>query len=205
MPNSIRTTSNNQTTANSTQAIFKAGDAVLCPSLSSNPFLLTNDPYGKRSDLTLEYDGSYFYYDKNGYFVRANQDETDDFQPSLFADTPANRQAVATLFSGSLITSTSQRKTIDTTTADNQEVILVSSSNFVNIATDIHGAANTLHDIGQLLGLIHYGKIEGETIKSMARLAHDSAETWSELLHCQLDKLNNPLALTRYGKVGSDD
>lgn len=203
MPNSISTTSNPQTATNSTLAIFKAGDAVLCPSLSSSPFVLTVDPCGKRDDLTLEYEGSYFYYDSNGYFVLANQEETDDYQPSLFHDTTANRQAIATLYSGKP-TQTSQRTIIDTTSAVDAEVVLISSHDLSHIASDIYGAANALHDIGQLLGLIHYGKIEGESVKSMARMAHDSAYTWEDILHTQLDIINEPLVMTGYSKVGAE-
>ncbi|WP_348548699.1 hypothetical protein AADH33_09080 [Psychrobacter sp. KFRI-CH2-11] len=183
-----------------TPATFKAGDSVLCPSLSLNPFVLTNDPYGKRDVLALEYEGSYFYYDRNGYFVRANQNETDDFQPSLFADTPANRQAIATLYSGS---HTSQRKVIDTTEADDNEVIVISSHDLSHIACDISGAITVLNDIGQLLGLIHYEKIDAHTAISMARLTQDATVTWSNLLHDQLEAIKETLAMTRYGKEGS--
>lgn len=196
MPNSIRTTSNTQTTTNSTPATFKAGDAVLCPSLSSNPFVLTNDPYGKRDILALEYEGSYFYYDRNGYFVRANQDETDDFQPSLFADTPANRQAIATLYSGQ----TSQRIVIDTSAADDDEVILLSSFDLGDIACDINGAAIALDDIGHLLSLIYRGKVDPSTAMALARLTHDSTSTWTELLDSRLESINKTLALTAYAK-----
>lgn len=101
MGNSIRTTSKINTSKNiANQTIFDIGDVVLCPSLTDLPFTLTADPYGKRDNLTLEYEGSYFYYDGNGYFIRASQDETDDFQPSLYHDTPANRQAIDTLYTG---------------------------------------------------------------------------------------------------------
>ena len=124
MGKSISTTSNTQTTTNSTPATFKAGDSVLCPSLSNSPFVLTNDSYGKRKLLALTHDGSHYYYDKQGYFVPACDKETGDYQPSLFHDTPANRQAIATLYSGD---QTNQRKVIDTTGADDNEVILISS------------------------------------------------------------------------------
>lgn len=276
MPNSIRTTSN--TTAAAKQATFAIGDSVLCPSLSSSPFVLTDDSYGKRDNLTLTFEGSYFYYDDNGYFVSACDTETGDFQPSLYHDTPANRQAISTLYgnthttlatfkagdtvlcpfvgSGSyklfiddehgllsfvagvdkyhtradgkqssddkspsifhdteanrqIVTALSDqaaltpslRTVIDTTSSDDKEVILMPSCDLSHIANDLYGVANVLHDLSQLLGLIHYGKIEGETVKSMARLAHDSADTWEEIVHCQIDKLNKPLAMTGYGKV----
>ena len=201
MGNSIRTTSNTQTTTNSTLATFKAGDAVLCPSLSFTSFVLTADPYGKRDLLALTHDGSYFYYDDKGYFVPSRDTETGDYQPSLFQDTPANRQAIAMLYSGN---QTNHRTVIDTPEADDKIVITMSSHGLSHIASDIHGATNALHDVGYLLGLIYYGKIEGEAVKSMARLAHDATNTWEDILRTQLDIINEPLAMTGYSKVGAE-
>ena len=186
-----------------TLAAFKDGNSVLCPSLSLNPFVLTADPYGKRDLLALTHDGSHFYYDDKGYFVKASDTETDDYQPSLFQDTPANRQAIAMLYSGSSNQSR-QRTVIDTTEADDNIVVTMSSHGLSHIASDIHGAANALHDVGYLLGLIYYGKIEGEAVKSMARLAHDATSTWAEILYAQLDIINEPLAMTGYSKVGAE-
>lgn len=182
-------------------ATFKAGDAVLCPSLRFTSFVLTADPYGQRDLLALTHDGSYFYYDKQGYFVPACDKETGDYQPSLFHDTPANRQAIAMLYSGN---QTNHRTVIDTTEADDNIVVTMSSHGLSHIASDIHGAANTLHDVGYLLGLIYYGKIEGEAVKSMARLAHDATNTWEDILRTQLDIINKPLAMTGYSKVGAE-
>ena len=199
MPNSIRTTSNTQNTP--TLATFKAGDSVLCPSLSLNPFVLTADPYGKRDLLALTHDDSHFYYDDKGYFVPSRDTETGDYQPSLFHDTPANRQAIAMLYSGN---QTNHRTVIDTTEADDKIVITMSSHGLSHIASDIHGATNALHDVGYLLGLIYYGKIEGEAVKSMARLAHDATNTWEDILRTQLDIINEPLAMTGYSKVGAE-
>ena len=199
MGNSIRTTSNTQNTP--TLATFKAGDSVLCPSLSLNPFVLTADPYGKRDTLAITHDGSNFYYDEKGYSVSASDTETGDYQPSLFQDTPANRQAIAALYSGN---QSNQRKVIDTTEADDNIVVTMSSHGLSHIASDIHGAANALHDVGYLLGLIYYGKIEGEAVKSMARLAHDATNTWEDILRTQLDIINEPLAMTGYSKVGAE-
>ena len=202
MGNSIRTTSNTQNTQNTpTLATFKAGDSVLCPSLSFTSFVLTADPYGKRDLLALTHDGSYFYYDDKGYFVPSRDTETGDYQPSLFQDTPANRQAIAMLYSGN---QTNHRTVIDTTEADDKIVITMSSHGLSHIASDIHGATNALHDVGYLLGLIYYGKIEGEAVKSMARLAHDATNTWEDILRTQLDIINEPLAMTGYSKVGAE-
>lgn len=199
MGKSISTTSNTQTTTNSTPATFKAGNSVLCPSLSSSPFVLSNDPRGKRDLLALTHDGSYFYYDAQGYFVPASDKETGDYQPSLFHDTPANRQAIATLYSGS---QSNQRKVIDTTEASDDEVILISSQDLSDIACDINGAATALYDVGQLLALIHYEKIDAHTVPAMARLAHDATDTWASLLYEKLERINDTLAMTGYGKEG---
>ena len=199
MPNSIRTTSNTQTATNSTPATFKAGDSVLCPSLSSSPFVLHSDPRGKRKLLSLTYDGSYFYYDEQGYFVPSCDKETGDYQPSLFHDTKANRQAIATLYSGNQL---SQRTVIDTTEADDDEVILISAFDLSDIACDIESAAIVISDIGKLLALIHYEKIDGHTARSMARLTHDATVTWDDLLQRQVSSIKETLAMTRYGKEG---
>ena len=200
MGNSIRTTSNTQTTTNHAPATFKAGDSVLCPSLSLNPFVLSNDPYGKRKLLALTHDDSHLYYDKQGYFVPACDKQTGDYQPSLFHDTPANRQAIATLYSGS---QTSQRTVIDTTEADDDEVILMSAFDLSDIVCDIESAATVISDIGKLLALIHYEKIDTSTAISMARLTHDTTVTWDDLLQRQVSSIKETLAMTRYGKEGS--
>lgn len=200
MGKSISTTSNTQTTTNTTPAPFKAGDSVLCPSLSSSPFVLINAPYCKRDDLALEYEGSYFYYDAQGYFVPASDKVTNDYQPSLFHDTPANRQAIATLYSGS---QSNQRKVIDTTKADDDEVILISAFDLSDIVCDIESAAVVISDIGKLLALIHYKKIDTHTAISMARLTHDATVTWDDLLQRRVNSIKETLAMTSYGKEGN--
>lgn len=202
MGNSIRTTSNTQNTP--TLATFKAGDSVLCPSLSFTSFVLTADPYGKRDTLAITHDGSNFYYDEKGYSVSASDTETGDYQPSLFKDTEANRQAVATLYNGRFTTPTSHRKTIDTTEADDKEVIVISSYDLSDIACDMEGAATALDDIGQLLWLIYTGKIEASTAVSMARITHDSTSAWAELLFSKAKEIKEPLAMTGYSKVGAE-
>ena len=93
---------------------------------------------------------------------------------------------------------------IDTTEADDNVVVTMSSHGLSHITSDIYGAANALHDVGYLLGLIYYGKIEGEAVKSMARLAHDATNTWEDILRTQLNIINEPLAMTGYSKVGAE-
>ena len=196
MGNSIRKTSNTQNIP--TLATFKAGDSVLCPSLSFTSFVLTADPYEQRELLALTHDGSYLYYDAQGYFVSASDTETGDYQPSLFQDTPANRQAVATLYSGRGNQS-SQRYVIDTTAADDDEVVLISAFDLSDIACDMEGAATALDDIGQLLWLIYTGKIEASTAVSMARITHDSTNAWTDLLSSRLNGINKVLAQSTFG------
>lgn len=203
MGNSIRTTSNTQNTP--TLATFKAGDSVLCPSLSFTSFVLTADPYGKRDLLALTHDGSNIYYDDKGYFVPAHDAETGDYQPSLFQDTEANRQAIATLYNGRFTTQADQRKVIDTPEADDDEVIVISSFDLSDIACDMEGAATALDDIGQLLWLIYSGKIEASTAASMARITHDSTNAWAELLLSKIAEINKSLAMTGYSKLGVDN
>ena len=187
-----------------TLATFKAGDSVLCLSLSFTSFVLTADPRSKRDLLALIHDGSYFYYDDKGYFVPASEKVTSDYQPSLFQDTPANRQAIATLYNGRFITQTSQRTVIDTTEADDKEVIVISSHDLSDITCDMQGAATVLDDIGQLLWLIYSGKIKASTATSMARITHDSTNAWAELLLSKIAEINKSLAMTNYGKSGVD-
>lgn len=191
MGKSISTTSNTQTTTNSTLATFKAGDSVLCPSVGNAAYKLFNDKeYGC---LGFTANGKTYHYRNDGKVSR------DDATPSLFHDTKDNRQAIATLYSGS---QSSQRTVIDTTEADDNECILLSSHDLSHIACDIQGAATVLCDIGKLLALIHYEKIDGYAALSMARLTHDATSTWTELLLDQLESINKPLAMTRYGKEG---
>ena len=186
-------------------ATFKAGDSVLCPSLSFTSFVLTADPYGKRDLLALTHDGSNIYYDDKGYFVPSCDKETGDYQPSLFQDTPANRQAVATLYNGRFTVQANQRTVIDTTVPDDDEVILMSSHDLSDITCDMQGAATVLDDIGQLLWLIYSGKIEASTATSMARITHDSTNAWAELLLSKIAEINKSLAMTSYGKSGVDN
>lgn len=188
MPNSIRTTSNTQNTTNSTLATFKAGDSVLCPSVGFAAYKLFNDKEYDCLGFTLN--GKTYHYRDDGKVSR------DDKAPSLFYDTPANRQAINTLFG-----SAHQIKTIDCTDADDDEVILMPSIMLSDIACDINAAATALHDMGQLFHLIASRKLEPYAVIAMARLSQDAADTWISLLYSQLEIINEPLAQTGFGKV----
>jgi len=193
MGKSIRTTSNTQTTTNSAPATFKAGDSVLCPSVGNGTYTLVQK---SKDCLTINIGNVECLYRADG---RAYHDDC-YVLPSLFHDTPANRQAIATLYRGS---QASQRIVIDITEADDTEVIIMSSHELSDIACDLESAAVVISDIGKLLALIHYEKIETHVAISMARLTHDTTETWHELLQSQLGSIKETLAMTRYGKEGS--
>ena len=193
MGKSISTTSNTQTTTNSTLATFKAGDSVLCPSVGNGTYKLVQK---SKDCLTINIGNVECLYRADG---RAYHDDC-YVLPSLFHDTPANRQAIATLYRGS---QSNQRKVIDTTEADDKEAVLLSAFDLRDIACDINGAATALYDVGQLLALIHYEKIDVHTVPAMARLAHDATDTWASLLYEKLERINNTLAMTSYGKEGS--
>ena len=192
MGKSIRTISNTQTTTNSTPATFNAGDAVLCSSVGNGTYKLFNK---SKDCLTINIGNVECLYRADG---RAYHDDC-YVLPSLFHDTPANRQAIATLYSGS---QTSQRTIIDTTEADDKQVVLISAFDLSDIACDIDGAATALYDVGQLLALMHYNKIEAHTVPALARLAHDATDTWANLLYEKLEGINDTLAMTGYSKVG---
>ena len=188
MGNSISTTSNTQTTTNSTLATFKAGDSVLCPSVGNAAYKLFNDKEYDCLGFTLN--GKTYHYRNDGKV------SCDDKAPSLFYDTPANRQAINTLYGSKY-----QIKTIDCTDAYDDEVILMPSIMLSDIACDINAAASTLHDLGQLLHLIATRQIEPHAAIALARLSQDAADTWINLLYSQLEIINEPLAQTGFGKV----
>lgn len=196
-------TSKNPTTPKfitaASQTTFDIGDVALCPSLSNFPFALTDDPTGKRDLLALEFDGSYFYYDDKGYFVSASDTETGDFQPSLYHNTPANQQAINTLYGNTSNNQSSQRNVIDTTDGSDNEVILIPSIELSDTACDIDGAIGLLNDIGMLLWMIYQEKITPSCAISMARLSHDSTDTWADLLSSRLNTINKSLAQSAFG------
>ena len=194
MPNSIRTTSNTKTTTNHAPATFKAGDNVLWAAVSNQAYKLQSSKDKHSNRLVICHANIEYTFDTDG------RSSPEDALPSLFHDTPANRQAIATLYSGN---QTNQRTVIDITEADDNEVIIMSSFELSDIACDLESAAVVISDIGKLLALIHYEKIETHTAISMARLTHDTTETWHELLQSQLGSIKETLAMTRYGKEGS--
>lgn len=197
MPKSIRTTSNTQTPTNSTPATFKAGDSVLWAAVSNDTYKLQSSSDKRGNRLVIRHANIEYSFDTDG------RSSPDDALPSLFHDTPTNRQAIATLYHGASATQSSQRKVIDTTNPDDDEVVILSTAQLSSIAFDIEHAAETLDDIGQTLALIYYDKVEKSTAKSLARLAHSSVSTWTEILDERLEYINKALALTGSKEVAN--
>lgn len=175
------------------KAAFKVGDSVLCPSVGNGTYTLVKK---SKDCLTINIGNVECLYRADG---RAYHDDC-YVLPSLFHDTEANRQAIATLYNGS---QSSWRKVIDLTEADDNEVILISAFELSDIACDIESAAIVISDIGKLLALIHYKKIEPHVAISMARLTHDATVTWDDLLLRRVNSIKETLAMTSYGKEGS--
>lgn len=190
MGNSIRTNSNTQTPTNTTLATFKAGDSVLCPSIGNSSYTLY--PNGSDNDSTrlIIRSGD----DSHGFY-RDGRIFPNDALPSLFHDTEANRQAISTLYSGQ----TSQRKVIDATAADDDEVVLISAMTLSDTACDLNGAAEILLDIAQLLHLIQSSKVSTEQAKALARIACDTTDRWADMLNSRVVVLNEPLSRTKFG------
>ena len=191
MPKSIRTISNTQTTTNnSTLATFKAGDSVLWAAVSNDTYKLQSSSDKRSNRLFIRHANIEYSFDTDG------RSSPDDALPSLFHNTPANRQAINALYG-----SQHSIKTIDCTDADDDEVILMSSCMLSDTACDVSGAAEVMHDIGQLLYLIYNENISSNQVKSMARLVHDTTDRWQSILNYRLDTLNKPLEQTGFGKV----
>ena len=114
--------------------------------------------------------------------------------------TPAHQALKGSHDDGLSIVQNKNRKVIDITEADDKEVILMPSIMLSDIACDLTGAITMLNDIGALLHLIYSKEITPHQAMSMARLSHDAADTWANLLCSQLNIINEPLAMTRYGK-----
>ena len=100
---------------------------------------------------------------------------------------------------------TSHRKVIDVTAQADDEVVILSSMMLSDISCDLSGAITVLNDIGALLNLIYAGNITTYQAASMARLSHDAADTWADLLCRQMNDINESLAFTKFGEVKAND
>lgn len=183
MGKSISTTSNIQTASNSTQATFKAGDAVLCPSIGNAIYKLQPNGSDKNSTRLVIRDN-----DNSHGFYRDGRVLPNDPLPSLFHDTEANRQAIATLYSGNI------------TSTDN---IVMPAATLASLASEIDCAGQALHDVSLLLHMIYKEKITPQQAIAMTRLSHDATNAWAEILYSSLESLNQTLSSTRFGQGGA--
>lgn len=205
----------NNTTAE--RPLFKAGDAVLCPSLGygAKPFILHEYEYCSEL-VAIHAHHSSIAFDSNGYFIRAADAqidcvETNDYAPSLFIDTPENRQYIAGLYGAGMVPnvittpkSRLNRKVIDLTEADDDEVITLSAFELSNIACEVLGASETLEDLKRLLYMIFNRQLTTTQAVSLTRLSYEACEAWGNIMDGLLTKLNKPLAQTSVGIVGGE-
>ncbi len=182
MGNSISTNSNTQTTTNSKPATFKAGDAVLCPNLGNDSHILHANGNDKDSTRLVIRIGD----DSHGFY-RDGRILPNDAMPSLFHDTPANRQAIETLYRGN---------------PNSTNDIAIPAVTLASIASEIDGAGQALHDVSILLHMIYQEKITPLQTIAMTRLSHDATNAWAEILYSTLESINQTLSSARFGKGG---
>lgn len=202
---------------NTTCPKFKAGDAVLCPFLGygAKRFILHKYEYHTEL-LCIHAHHSSIAFDSNGYFIQADDAqigniETNDYTPSLFIDTPENRQYIAGLYGNSkapeVITtpqSPLNRKVIDLTQGDDDEVIVLSAFELSNIACEVLGVSETLEDLKQLLYIIFNRQLITTQEVSLTRLSYEACETWVNIMDSLLTELNKLLVQTSIGIVGGE-
>lgn len=95
-----------------------------------------------------------------------------------------------------------QRKVIDITEIDDNEVIILPTIMLSDIACDISGAIDVLNDINNILNLTHQCKLSSSQTLSIARLSSDAAERRIKLLGHQLDAINEAMKQSKFEKVG---
>lgn len=166
------------------QTTFDIGDIVLCPSVGNELYRLFNDE--ENGCLCFTANSKTYHYRSDGKVSR------DDNTPSLFHNTQANRQAIAMLYHGAA-PQKNPNKTNDVT---------MPVETLKSIASEMDGASQALHDIGLLLNMIYREKINPRQAIALARLSHDSTNTWSELLFDSLESVNNTLASASPTSVG---
>ncbi|WP_201554476.1 hypothetical protein [Psychrobacter sp. 72-O-c] len=120
-------------------------------------------------------------------------------------NTATNRALDGVSDNGLSIAQTSKRKVIDLTIPHDDEVILMPSMMLSDIACGIDGVNRHLDSVGHLLYLIYQRQITEPQAIAMASLAHDSVNTWSNLLYNQLEAIKEPLAQSAFGKVNAND
>ena len=177
-----KSTTNPKIAPAANQITFDIGDIVLCPSVGNELYRLLDDE--ETGCLCFIVNDKTYHYRSDGRVSR------DDSTPSLFHNTSANRQAIATLYHGVPLP---KKPTND---------ITMPVETLKSIASEMDGASQALHDVGLLLHMIYQEKINIRQTVALARLSHDSTNTWSELLYETLESVNQTISSAYPSKAG---
>ena len=185
--NTQSNTINNTTTE---RPLFKAGDAVLCPSLGNTVFTLQSNNDDGRSVIIRIGKSAYRFFNDGRKFPES-------LLPDLFHDTPENRQYIAGLYGAGMVPAIIHK-------TKTNEVITLPAITVSDIACNVWGASQALNDLTMLLALISKGELKTSQVTALARMSQDTSNSWWEVLRGLLDTLNEPLACSAFGTVGGE-
>ena len=212
MANLSNLNAQSNTTNNTTDEcpLFKAGDAVLCPSLGNTVFTLQSNNDDGRSVIIRIGKSAYRFFNDGRKFP-------ENLLPDLFHDTPENRQYIAGLYGAGMVPAIIHYGTLineGTKTAGmvpaiihktkTNEVITLPAITVSDIACNVWGASQALNDLTMLLALISKGDLKTSQVTALARMSQDTSNSWCEVLRGLLDTLNEPLACSAFGTVGGE-
>lgn len=98
-------------------------------------------------------------------------------------------------------TATNTPKQINLARPNDTEVITFGAFDVSNLACDLSGISDTLHDISQLLSMIYREDITHAQAKAMARISQCNVEAWENSSHENLNRLNVALKQSSFGEV----
>lgn len=190
MANLSKRNTQSNTPTNTTCPKFKAGDAVLCPSLGNTVFTLQSNNDDGRSVIIRIGKSAYRFFNDGRKFP-------ENLLPDLFHDTPENRQYIAGLYGAGMVPAIIHK-------TKTNEVITLPAITVSDIACNVWGASQALNDLTMLLALISKGDLKTSQVTALARMSQDTSNSWCEVLRGLLDTLNEPLACSAFGTVGGE-